>query len=194
MLIDTHSCGTLSPGNPKRGTVSGTYTPATTGLYTFTIYNYRNSTCQDIQNYVDNICVVPQVTDFSADRIQVSASTAQELVRFNLDAGPTWGGTKYLVLLSFNNYPGINNNGNWIPLMMDGALTFSKNNANSNMLRQTNGFLDANGQRQAGLYFPNAMGSGWVGKKLCVAYILYQGSGYVPVAYASMPVTLYFVP
>ena len=76
--------------------MTGTYTPATTGLYTLSIENTRPGPHEDLmQNYIDDITLVPLTTNFTADVLQFSASTVGEQARFELDAGTSWAGWKY---------------------------------------------------------------------------------------------------
>ena len=176
--------------------MTGTYTPATTGMHTLIINNYRQDQYQDLlQNYIDDITLVPLTTDLVSDNLQFSASLPGEQARFDLDAGPAWGGWKYIVLLSGSgNWPGVTNNGVWLPLKIDNITYKSIDLANKNVLPNSKGLLDSNGQAVAGLRLANAMGSAWVGRELNVAYIVYQGPGFTPISYASMPVTILFIP
>jgi hypothetical protein len=176
--------------------MTGTYTPATTGLYNITIYNNRAADHQDLlQNYIDDITLVPLTTDFTSDTLQFSASTAGQQARFELDAGPAWAGWKYIVLLSRSgNWPGTTNNGVWLPLKVDNLTYKSISLANKPVLPHSKATLDASGKALAGLRLVNAMGATWVGRELNVAYILYQGPGFTPISYASMPLTILFIP
>lgn len=193
-MVASDSCGPIFLAIPKYSQLTGTYTPTTTDIYTVEIYNERTAVHQDLlENYIDNISLVPQTADLSSDVIQFSISTSNRAT-LSLDAGPTWAGWRYLVLLSTaGNWPGFTNNGVWVPLMMNGTFWYSANNPNSAMLVHTNWILDSNGQEQAAINLPNPMGSPWLGKTINVAYILYQGPNYVPISYASMPVSIYFI-
>jgi hypothetical protein len=194
VLIDSDSCGAINPGVPVRGILTGTYTPTTTGIHTVEFYSYRNDIHRDIQNYFDDITLVPQTTDLTSDTIQFSASTPN-LAKFDINPGPAYAGYKYWVLMSTSgNYPGLTNSGHWIPLNMDFVLMFTYKNPNSGMLMQTAGLLDANGQATAALRLPNAMGPTWEGKTVNVAFVLFQGATMPPIDYASMPVSIFFIP
>ena len=176
--------------------MTGTYTPATTGMHNLTIYNHRQDDHQDLlQNYIDDITLVPLTTDFTSRNLQFSASQPNQVGQFNLNAGPSWAGWKYIVLLSRSgNWPGVTSGGVWLPLKVDPITHKSISLANGSRLPHSQATLNASGSAMAGLVFPAPMGANWVGRELNVAYILYQGPGFKPFSYASMPVTILFIP
>ena len=92
------------------------------------------------------------------------------------------------------NWPGVTNNGVWLPLKVDNITYKSISLANSNTLPQSKGVLNASGKAVSGFRLNKAMGSAWVGRQMNVAYIVYQGPGFTPISYASMPVTILFIP
>jgi hypothetical protein len=194
VLIDSDSCGSLQPNVPVYGTLSGTFTPTTTKRYKLDIQNSRTAQIEDLQNYIDNITLVPQTTDFSSDVTQFSAAAATNTANFTLNAGPSHAGKKYVVLLSASgNWPGITNSGIWVPLNMDAILMFSLQNANSPTLPHSMATLNAAGQATAALKAYSPM-PGWLGRTVSVSYVLYNGPGVVPINYASMPVSILFIP
>ncbi len=194
-MVASDSCGPIATGQGIIRHVTGTYTPTTNGIHTLEILNERpNDPFQPLlQNYIDDISLVPQTTDFTSDTIQFSAATSNQ-ANFTLNPGPAYAGWNYIVLLSASgNYPGVVSGGNWLLLNMDNVFTYSKMNYNSAMLVNTLGKINASGQASATLKTFNPM-LGWQGRTLNVAYILFQSAPPVPLAYASMPVSILFIP
>jgi len=195
VLIANDSCGTIYAAYPMYSHITATYTPATTGVYSLEIYNYRNATVEDLQNYIDNITMVPQTTDFYSDTNQFSAS-APSTANLTLDAGVTWANWKYFVGISVSgNWPGMNSPGTgvWAPFNYDSTVMTSYNLANGGMLQNTKSVLDASGQGSATISLP-AMGPGYAGRTLNVFFILYAGAFPQPWDYGSMPLSITFLP
>ncbi len=191
-LIDTDSSGFIVLGQTIYSTLSGTYTPATTGLYTLEIYNYSTIIQTLIENYVDDITLVPLTTDFSADTLQFSV-TAPAVANFSLDAGVGHAGEKYLVLLSITgNWPGVTNGIAWLPLNNDPGLMYSFQHANGPLFPNTAGTLNASGQATAGINFP-PVGATYIGRTFHFAYMLHPGNP-MQFNYGSMPVSIFFIP
>jgi hypothetical protein len=194
VLIDSHFAGGLGVGSPKYATLSGTFTPSTTGVYTVDIYNYRNSVVKDLQNFIDDITLVPQTTDFSTDTLQFSASTGNT-ANLSIDPGPAYAGYYHAVVLSISgNWPGFTNNGYWVPFNWDPITDWSILNKNGPLLQHSMAPIDGSGHSWTKIYVPNGLGPTWVGRTVNVAYALFQPPGVTPIDYGSMPLSIYFIP
>ena len=193
-MIASHSAGPLTIATPIYGTLNGTYTAPSTGIYQLEIYNYRTDIQKDLQNYIDDITLVPTSTDFICDLNQASANVYNTFT-FTLNAGSSWAGWKYWVFTSATGgWPGLTNNGIWVPLVFDNLLQLSIQYANVGAFVHTRGTLDSFGQSWCQLVPANILGSPWVGRSAHVAYVLYAGPSISPISYASQPVEIYFVP
>lgn len=180
--------------NPKYSSMSATFSVPTTGVYNLKIDNYRNYIQKNLQNYIDDITIVPTTTDLTCDLVQASVYDYNTFT-FTLNAGSTWAGWKYWVFVSATGgWPGLTNNGIWVPLVFDGLLTMSIDYANVGAFVNTRGTLDSFGQSWCQLVPANQLGAGWIGRSAHVAYVLYAGPKISPISYASQPVEIYFIP
>ncbi len=193
-MIATHSSGFINLGETIRTHMSGTYTATTTGLHTLEIYNYSTIVQTLIENYADDISLVPTSTDFTCDLTQASVNTLNTFT-FTLNAGPAWAGWKYWVFVSASGgWPGLTNNGIWVPLVFDNLLQMSIDYVNVGPFVNTRGTLDGFGQSWCQLVPANVLGPTWIDRNAHVAFVLYTGPSISPISYASMPVQIYFIP
>jgi len=193
-LIETDSCGSIGQNSPRRRTLSGSYTPATTGLYTLEFRNYRGAwQNDDIVNYIDNIKLSPANPDLliSSDNISISSAGSVDLT---LDAGASHAGEDYFLLASFGTHPGLDVYGHHIPLNDDVLFDYSKTHANSSIFQNTKGVLDASGSATARFSTPGAMGSTYLGTTMSFAYVLLSAPATPPVTYASQQVMVNYIP
>jgi hypothetical protein len=193
-LIDSHFFGSISSG-VKRHTLSGTYTPATTGLYALKIENTRDvasSTC--IYNYIDNITLVPWSQTLKADVKNIPCTTGGT-VNFSLKAGAAQGSQEYWIWLNCTGtYPGINLSGITIPLNQDPLLDFGLCNPCFGGTVGFMGQLDAYGMGQASINLPVDGHQSLVGIPINFAYIVLSPGPSLPIKFASIPVHVKYIP
>lgn len=193
-MIATDSSGFINLGQTIRSHLSATFTAPSTGLFTLQVHNYQSDVQSLITNYIDDITLVPTSTDFTCDLTQASVNDFNTFT-FTLNAGSSWAGWKYWVFVSATGgWPGLTNNGIWVPLVFDQLLTLSIQYANVGAFVNTRGTLDGFGQSWCQLVPANQLGSTWIGRNAHVAYVLYAGPSISPISYASLPVQIYFVP
>ncbi len=174
--------------------MSTTFSVPTTGMYTLEIYNYRSEPQLTIQNFIDDITIVPTATDFTCDLTQAEVDVYNTFT-FTMNAGSSWAGWKYWVFVSATGgWPGLTNNGIWVPLVFDSLLQMSIDYVNVGPFVNTRGTLDAYGQSWCQLIPANLLGAPWIGRSAHVAYVLYTGPSISPISYASQPVEIYFIP
>lgn len=191
MLITSHKCGYLS--STKRATLSATYTPQTTGLYTIEFYNYRNSAPTCVYNYIDEIFMTPVYEDISVNVPNISSATGG-LINLTLDAGATHAGEDYLLLASFGDFPGFKIDGFHIPLNNKDALfNFSLNHPNGQMFLNSKGKLDSAGTAWAMFSTMGPVSSQYLGDEIYFAYVLLSGPSQRPVTYVSNPLMITFI-
>jgi len=194
VLVASDSAGPLTIAVPIYNTLSGSFSVPTTGIYELEIYNYRTDIQKDLQNYIDDITIVPTTTDFQCDLTQAEVDVFNTFT-FTLNAGSSWAGWKYWVFVSASGgWPGLTNNGIWVPLVFDSLLQMSIDYANVGPFKNTRGNLDSFGQSWCQLVPANLLGASWIGRSAHVAYVLYQGPSISPISYASQPVQIYFIP
>ncbi len=193
-MIATDSCGSIILGQTILSQLSGTYAAPSTGIYTLEFYNYNTSLQSLLENYIDDITLVPTATDFTCDLTQAEVDVYNTFT-FTLNAGSSWAGWKYWVFVSAKGgWPGLTNNGIWVPLVFDSLLQMSIDYANVGPFKNTRGTLDGFGQSWCQLVPANLLGAPWIGKSAHVAYVVYQGPSISPISYASQPVQIYFIP
>ena len=193
-MIATDSSGFINLGETILSHMTGTYTAPSTGLFSLEIYNYATIVQSLVENYVDDISLVPTTTDFTCDLTQASVN-AFNTFTFTLNAGSSWAGWKYWTFVSATGgSPGLTNNGIWVPLVFDNLLQLSIQYANAGAFVNTRGTLDGFGQSWCQLIPASQLGSSWIGRRAHVAYVLYAGPSISPISYASMPVQIYFIP
>jgi hypothetical protein len=194
VLIATHSAGYVPQGYPpKRHHLTGSYTPTVTGLHTLEIYNYRYANKDDYFNYIDNIVLEPEATDFYIETPNISIATGGS-TQLTLDAGASHSGEDYFVLMSAGNAPGFTVTGVHIPLNRDFYFTYSRSMANGIIFKSTRGVLDASGRAIATFDTNGAVNSIHLGKHYTFAFVLTAAPGQLPVTYASFPVLVNFIP
>jgi hypothetical protein len=120
-LIASHEFGYVSGSTPEAAVLEGTYTPATTGLYSLEIKNYRPSgtSTSNLINYLDNIVLASTTPMLSADG-QTFSSFFGGTRKFELTADVAYAGHDYWLWVGFTGtYPGIKVSGVTIPLNYD---------------------------------------------------------------------------
>ncbi|MFH1999481.1 MAG: hypothetical protein ABIK28_07360 [Planctomycetota bacterium] len=174
-------------GTPKVSSLSGTYTPSTTGLYKLSIRNYRTSAASTtlLNNYVDHVSLVPQNPTLSADT-QVFSAFYGTPMNFDLNAGSAYAGHDYWLWVGYSGtYPGITlGSGPTIPLNYDYLVELGlayPGFPGTGFIGQ----LDASGQATAGLTFKPNMNM--VGMCLYFSYVVLSPGGTTPVLMASNP-------
>jgi hypothetical protein len=188
-LIASHSFGSIG-GTVKKAVLTGTYTPATTGIYTLDIRNYRKNnktTKSDLYNYIDEITLAPTNAMLGVDGEAFSAFLGSTR-NFELSAGPENAGKNYWLWVGFSEtYPGIMLSGVDIPLnhdvLVDLGLAYPG-------LPGTGffGVLDGAGNATASMYWKPKMT--WVGLTLYYSYVVLSPGGSLPVLAASNPVNV----
>ena len=191
-MIDSNSAGKIGQNSPKRQTLSGTFTPATSGYYTIFIDNWRNLAMTDCYNYIDDVTVEPATPDLTVDNGNIDIDTGR-LVMMTLDAGASNAGKKYLLLASWGTYPGLTIDGIHVPLEYDWLFTYTQHNFNNNMFQNTFGTLNSSGKAIARFMTIGPLNPSLLGRNMFFAYVLLTGSGR-PITYASFPVMCTFVP
>lgn len=193
-LIAEHDFGSISSGT-KRATLSGIFTPPSSGLYNLEIRNTRSvasSTC--IYNYIDNISIMPWNHNLSADTINIPCETGCD-VNFKLKAGGAQAGKDYWLLFNCSGtYPGITLNGINIPLNMDALFLFGLHNPG---LPGTVGFvgqLDGTGKASASVAMPIDRGAVMIGLPISFAYVLLSPGPSTLITYSSIPVHIKYIP
>ena len=192
-MIDSHSFGYVS--GTERTSLSGSFTPNSTGLYTLHIENERDDYSTPLLfNYIDNISLAPAVTDFHVDTLNIQCATGGQ-ASFALNAGPSHGGDGYWIWMSASGtWPGIKTNNVTVPLNWDAVLLFGLYYPD---FPGSNGFLgnlNGNGKATASLIFPADPLQVMKGVPLNFGYVLTSPNTPVQVFYASFPVLLKYVP
>jgi hypothetical protein len=193
VLITSDKCGYLGQSVPKRRTMTATVTAPFTGPYELEIYNFRATAPTDCWNYIDNISLAPVNTDLVVDTQNIKISTGGTAI-MTLDAGTANAGADYLLLATYETYPGLNLDGVRINLSLDALFFFSQKNANSYIFKNTMGQLDAAGKATATFDTLGPVDPAWLGQHISFAYVLTSGPGTRPVTYGSLPVMVNFIP
>jgi len=173
--------------------MTATVTAPATGPYELEIYNHRATAPTDCWNYIDNISLAPVSPDLAADTQNIKISSGGT-ANMTLDAGAANAGADYLLLASYETYPGLAIDGVRIHLNRDVLFLFSNKNANSNIFKSTMGRLDASGKATASFDTLGPVDPAWLGTNISFAYVLLSGPGTRPVTYGSLPVMVNFIP
>jgi len=193
VLILTDSCGYIGSG-AKRKTLTATYTPTTSGLYSIEVYNYRNSaptTC--IYNYTDDIRMEPQNSDISMFPEVVSAATGGQIF-VTLEPGASYAGENYFMLISRGSTPGFMRDGVQVNLNIDDLFLLSRNLANGGIFQNTIGTIDAQGFGSPRINIPANLDPQYVGLSIFVAGVHTTAPGTGQVTYAYMPAMFDIIP
>jgi hypothetical protein len=190
--IAEHVFGYMS--GTKRKKLSGSFTPTETGVYILKIQNTRGlSSSSLLFNYIDNISVEPQVTDFGTDRLNVACQSGCQ-VNFDVAAGAAYAGEPYWIWMSASGtYPGFDVNGITVPLNQDVLFFFGLNQA----LPGATGFLgnlDVSGSASASFLFPADTRQILVGVPIHFAYVVTSAGPSLPVKFASCNVHVKYIP
>jgi hypothetical protein len=185
-LIDSHDFGKVTEGVPEYTVLSGTYTPATTGMYALEIENTRTAlSSTDLKNYIDTIMLEPVNPMLSCDG--QTFSTWFNLTRnFELSAGPAEANKDYWMWVGFSgNYPGINISGVNVPLNYDVLVELNlmyPGFPGTGFVGQ----LDGDGNATATMTWkPNASLKGLT---IWFAYVVLSPGGGLPILAASNPI------
>ena len=194
MSVASHDFGTISSGT-VRHTLSESFRPVLTGLYTVQITNssnYSASSC--IYNYIDNISLTPSIPDLQVDTLNVDCGTGG-VVNFSLDAGVANAGEPYWIWMSASGtFPGFALSGVTVPLNMDFLLITGLMNPGFPGSTGFLGVLDGSGIASASLVFPMDHAQKFVGKPLFFAYVLTSAGPSMPLKYASFPAHVKYIP
>lgn len=187
-MIDSHNFGVLVDNVPEYTTLNGTYTPATTGLYTLEIENVRNAVYRtDTNHYIDNIKLEPIAPTLSSSK-QFLAVFGPQDITMDLTPGAGYAGDPYWMFMGYTGtYPGVNLSGINIPLNFD--VFFELSLAFPGLLPDTSSFfgtLDGNGEAQA-LFTWNPPAD-FLGLTLYFSYVVLSPGGGLPIQAASNPV------
>ncbi|MBU0755982.1 MAG: hypothetical protein KJ645_12635 [Planctomycetes bacterium] len=189
-MIDSHNFGSVVEGVPEYTTLTGTYTPATTGLYTLEIENTRNAVYRtDTTNFIDNIKLEPIDPMLSADK-QILAIWNPTDITMDLAAGPAFANRNYWMFLGYTGtFPGVNLSGINIPLNFDAL--FELGLSYPGILPGTSGFFGTlNGSGEAEAFFTWNPSADFMGLTLYFSYVVLSPGGGLPILAASNPVNL----
>ena len=193
-MIASDSCGSIPQSSPRRRTLSGTFTAATSGPYTLEFYNWRNiSPSASVINYIDDISLKPASPDFSIETDNISVSTGGS-ASMTLLAGASHAGEPYFVLGSLGTHPGFTLDGVAVHLNVDALFNYSKNHLNSAVFHNSFGTLDVTGRAQAAFDTNGPTNPSFLGMSFNFAYVLLTAPGTRPITYGSLPVKVNFVP
>jgi hypothetical protein len=193
-LIDSHDFGSLTEGKPESETLTGTYVPAATGLYTLEIENTRGTTSiTDVMNFIDTIVLAPTEPMLGADS-QTFSVFFGGTCNMDLTAGSAHANRDYWMWMGYSGtFPGIQLGGVTIPLNYDLLVQIGLNYpgfANPDFVGQ----LDGSGN--AAITMKLKPDAALMDLTLYFAYVVLSSGGALPVLAASNPinatVTLYY--
>lgn len=148
----------------------------------------------DVQNYVDNIRLVPQNPNFSCSPRHISAAAGGSST-FTLDAGATYAGKDYVIFSGVTGtYPGFTLNGIDVPLNLDAWTWTAFSLINTPIMQNFMATLDGNGQATATFLAPGPLPPETVGLAMYFDYILLANPGSTPAIFASHPLYVLFIP
>lgn len=180
------------PETVERVHLTATYTPASTGLYTLDIYNYRNLSMTDVWNYIDNISLAPVNPTLTIDPClcHVWNFGSNTLA---MDAGVAHANEPYIILAANGPTPNFSLDGVTIHLAYDAIFQYTLANLNTAMFSNTYGVLDASGKATATFntfsFLPQ-----WQGKTVTFCGLGLSSGGVRPIQFATNPVILNFIP
>lgn len=185
-MIDSHDFGYVSGATPEKYTLSGTYTPGKTGLYTLEIQNSRTLASSSLlHNYLDTVVVEPVNWMLGSDGVTFAASTGSTRT-FYLKGGPSYAGGDYWMWVGVSGtYPGMTVSGVNIPLNYDILVNLgwlAPGAIGSGFM----GKFDGNGEATASMTILPDMSL--VDLTLYYAYVILSPGGGLPVLAASNPI------
>lgn len=195
--IASHAFGTTN--GTKRATLSGSFVPPSTGLYTLHIENTRNvtsSTC--IYNYIDNITLEPnalyQKMYFSVSDYNISCSSGGK-AQFKINTSNIHPDQDYWIWMSVSGtYPGIALSNVTVPLNWDGVFEFGLYYPGFPGSVGFFGKLDGFGQAAASLTLPADPKHLMVGFPIHFAFVVTSPGPSLPILDASNPVHIKYCP
>lgn len=119
-MIDSHDFGYVAGTTPEKVALTGTYTPAATGLYTLEIQNSRKlASSADLHNYMDTVVLEPLNWMLGSDGVTISAIYGGTRT-FYLQGGGQYANSDYWMWVGVSGtYPGMQTKGVEIPLNYD---------------------------------------------------------------------------
>lgn len=190
----TDHCGSISPATPDiRHHGSAVFTAAVTGPVELEMNNWRSGAQDDpIENYIDNLFVLPQDPNFETSVHDISIFTGGSS-NLALSAGVGHAGRDYMILSGVTGtWPGFSLSGIGIPLNPD-AWTFAAFSLiNSPFMTSFMGTLDMNGQAQALFDSLGPLPLEAVGLAMYFDYVVLENPGSLPAIFASHPLYILF--
>lgn len=174
------------------GTLSGTFTPPETGVYTLDIYNYRTNAINTIINYIDQVIIRPVDSTLANNPAGISVSTgATSKLTFT---GPTELSNKNYIILggSHGSVPGRDIGGYFLPLNADFLTYFIIDHANNPIFENFEGVISPPGYAEA---FFNTLGPvppSLSGTSIVFTLVVLDGPRTPPIHHISNPVLVFF--
>lgn len=185
-MIDSHSFGSVVEGDFDTATISGSYTPAVSGLYTLEIENTRGMKSEStLTNVIDTIMLNPVNPMLAANRQTFPALFARRW-DFTLNAGVEHANRDYWLWIGFSGtWPGINKSGVNVPLNYDLLVRYCLTIPGF-PAAGFSGKLDAAGRAYPSLTWHPDLA--WQGLTLWMAYVVLSPGGGLPLLAASNPI------
>lgn len=170
-------------------------TPAATGPVLLEIENWRAGNYDDpVMDYVDDIKVLPAAPSFAGDthEFPVLAGGTDHLT---LEAGTVHAGKSYLVFSGLSGtWPGFTLSGVHVPLNLDGWTWIALTLANTPVMQQFMGTLDAQGNASATFHAPGPLPIESIGLVFWFTFVVTDNPGAPPVSFASNPLYVLVIP
>lgn len=193
-MIDTHKFGYTS--GTQYHTLSGSYTPATSGLYLLHIENTRDevtTTC--LYNYIDNITLKPAAYTLIVSVGGNIPSATGGNVLLSISSGFGNGGKDYWVWMSITGtYPGFEVSGVQVPLNQDPLFWWGLSNPSFPGSTGFLGKLSVSGSGMASFLLPPDTGMALLGYPFHFACVLTSPGPSLPLLEVSNPVHIKYVP
>jgi hypothetical protein len=192
--IDSHDFGYTS--GTQYHSLSGMYTPSSSGLYTLHIENTRDATTTScLYNYIDNISLTPAVHNFIVSvGDNVSCSTGGNVL-LSISAGFGHGGMDYWVWMSVTGtYPGFEVSGVQIPLNPDALFWWGISNPGFPGSSGFLGKLSMSGSGMATFSMPPDPGMTLLGFPFHFAGVFTSPGPSLPVLEVTNPVHIKYIP
>ena len=179
----------------KYATITGTYTPAVSGMYTLHIENTCNLVATtDRHNYIDNISIKPETIELDIEDINIPCQTGGTAT-FDIKMGLANKNKEYWMWMSATGtYPGFQLNGLEIPLNWDVLFEFGLFNSGLPGLSGLIGKLDFFGMAKPQITLPPDPQLMMVGFPFNFAFVLTAPGYSLPITFVSAPVHIKYVP
>lgn len=183
-------------GGTKYKTLSGTYVPATTGLYTLKINNTRGQSSSTLlYNYIDNVSIKPQYSTFNLNGDPNIPCISGGTRMLSISAGFAHKNKDYWIWMSASGtYPGFSWKGIDFPLNQDVlfwmGLSYPAFPGTTGMY----GKLSGSGSGVANFNFPKNMDQSMVGFPINFIYVLLSPGLKPPPTAASFPIHVKYCP